>query len=60
MKFCKAPVGEGRNPLSCEKIRGKFLSLVEPVFGLETAEEIEIYVNCIQERGVSGLMALLG
>lgn len=59
VQFSNAPLGEVENPLSFEQIKGKFMSLAAPVYGVEKAEKVEEYVDGIEDRGVAGLMTLL-
>ena len=60
----KEPLGEISHPFEREHVQGKFMALMEPVYGKEKAEEVLRRVEALGEdgkdEGVSGLMKLLG
>ena len=53
------PLGEVQHPFVKEKVEEKFMSLVEPVFGVNRAREIIEKVDALEEHTISHLLALL-
>ncbi len=53
------PLGESKHPFTREKVEGKFMGLVEPVFGREWALKIRDAVDEIEQGSVVELLGLL-